>query len=151
VKSGVLFTQSSRTLNENVTATTELVNKLGADILSGLEAVSESGQRMDSIGKSLKTIVPQMGDLLPALEPLKTLHVQYQPLLDEAKAMRTDILIIGKDIHSDLQAVSGAGLQLSMIEKSLEAGLKEMHHLRKAVEALPQVESPIKLHDSAQS
>lgn len=86
----ILFRRSSDTLNENVTATTELVQKLGEDIRSGLQAVSDSGRRMASIGKSLETIVPQMGDLLPALEPLKTLHTQHQPLLDETKALRMD-------------------------------------------------------------
>ena len=88
----VLFRRSSDTLNENVTATTELVQKLGEDIHSGLQAVSDSGRRMVSIGKSLEIIVPQMGDLLPALEPLKTLSTQYQPLLDEAKFLRNDFL-----------------------------------------------------------
>ncbi len=88
----VLFRRSSDTLNENVTATTELVQKLGEDIHSGLQAVSDSGRRMVSIGKSLEIIVPQMGDLLPALEPLKTLSTQHQPLLDEAKSLRNDFL-----------------------------------------------------------
>ena len=88
----VLFRRSSDTLNENVTATTGLVEKLSEDIISGLAAVSDSGRRMTSIGNSLQTIVPQMGDLLPALEPLKTLHSQHQPLLNETKALRDDFL-----------------------------------------------------------
>lgn len=103
----VLFRRSSDTLNENVTATTELVQKLGEDIRSGLQAVSDSGRRMASIGKSLETIVPQMVDLLPALEPLKTLHAQHQPLLDETKALRTDLMKL--DSRQELQ-----------FEKSLE-------------------------------
>ena len=88
----ILFRRSSDTLNENVTATTGLVQKLGEDIRSGLQAVSDSGRRMASIGKSLETIVPKISDLLPALEPLKTLHNQYQPLLDETIALRTAFL-----------------------------------------------------------
>jgi hypothetical protein len=91
-RGSALFVLSSKTLNENVIATTELVNKLGEDIRSGLQAVSDSGRRMASIGKSLETIVPKMGDLLPALEPLKTLHVQHLPLLEEAKTLRADLL-----------------------------------------------------------
>ncbi len=89
----VLFRRSSDTLNENVAATTELVNKLGDDISSGLTAVSESGRRMVSIGKSLETIVPQMENLLPALEPLKTLHVQQQNLIKEIQGMRQDLQV----------------------------------------------------------
>lgn len=147
----ILFRRSSDTLNENVTATTELVQKLGEDIRSGLQAVSDSGRRMASIGKSLEIIVPQMGDLLPALEPLKTLHTQHQPLLDETKALRTDFLKLGKDIHSGLQAVSDTALHMSSIRKSFETGLHEMHPLRKDVAALSNVVSPIKLHADAQS
>lgn len=169
----VLFRRSSDTLNENVTATTELVQKLGEDIRSGLQAVSDSGRRMASIGKSLESIVPQMGDLLPALEPLKTLHTQYQPLLDETKALRTDFLKLGKDIHSILQAVSGTALQMSSIENSLESIVPQMGNLLPALEplktlhtqyqslldetkalriaSLKQVESQIKLHADDQS
>lgn len=109
----ILFRRSSDTLNENVTATTELVQKLGEDIRSGLQAVSDSGRRMASIGKSLETIVPQMGDLLPALEPLKTLHTHYRPLLDESKALRTDLLKL--DHRQELQSIE------KMIERSLSA------------------------------
>ena len=98
----VLFRRSSDTLNENVTATTELVQKLGEDIRSGLQAVSDSGRRMASIGKSLETIVPQMEDLLPALEPLKTLHTQHLPFFNEVKALRTDFLKL--DSRQDLQS-----------------------------------------------
>lgn len=89
----VLFRRSSDTLNENVTATTELVEKLGENISSGLVAVSESGRQMVSIGKSLQIIVPQIGDLSPALEPLKTLHSQHQSLINEIQGMRQDLQI----------------------------------------------------------
>lgn len=63
----VLFRRSSDTLNENVTATTGLVEKLGEDIRSGLSAVSDSGRRMAGIGKSLEAIVPELKDLPAAL------------------------------------------------------------------------------------
>jgi hypothetical protein len=86
-----LFRRSSDTLDENVKATTGLVEKLGGNIESGLVAVSESGRRMVSIGKSLETIVPQMSNLLPALEPLTTLHVQHQNLINEIQGMRQDL------------------------------------------------------------
>ena len=110
----VLFRRSSDTLNENVAATTELVEKLGEDIRSGLQAVSDSGRRMVSIGNSLATIVPQLGDLLPALEPLKTLHTQYQPLLDEAKSVRSDIL--KRDSKRDIQFETSLQIQKEVKE-----------------------------------
>ena len=56
----ILFRRSSDTLNENVTASTTLVEKLGEDIRSGLQAVSDSGRRMASIGKSLETGLLEM-------------------------------------------------------------------------------------------
>lgn len=111
----VLFRRSSDTLNENVTATTELVQKLGEDIRSGLQAVSDSGRRMASIGKSLETIVPQIVDLLPALEPLKTLHNQYQPILDEIKELRTDFLKL--DSRLKLQFEKSLKIQTELAKK----------------------------------
>lgn len=99
----VLFRRSSDTLNENVTATTELVQKLGEDIRGGLQAVSDSGRRMTSIGKSLEAVIPQMGDLIPALEPLKTLHAVFQPLLDEIQKLRSDFGQLNSSRESQLE------------------------------------------------
>jgi methyl-accepting chemotaxis protein len=124
----VLFRRSSDTLNENVSASTELVQKLGEDIRSGLQAVSDSGRRMASIGKSLETIVPQMEDLLPALEPLKTLHIQHKPLLDETKALRADLLKI--DSRQELQSIR------QVIEKSLVTQQGESNLFKVAVDTL---------------
>jgi uncharacterized protein YukE len=124
-KGGVLFRNSSDILNENVTATTELVQKLGEDIRSGLQAVSDSGRRMVSIGKSLETIVPKMGDLLPALEPLKTLHIQHQPLLDEAQTLRADLL--KRDSKQELH-----------FEKSLKIQQEGVERIQRSTDALNQ-------------
>ena len=99
----VLFRRSSDTLNENVTATTELVQKLGEDIRGGLQAVSDSGRRMTSIGKSLEAVIPQLGDLIPALEPLKTLHTVFQPLLDEIQKLRSDFGQLNSSRESQLE------------------------------------------------
>lgn len=95
-KGAVLFGQSSDVLNENVTTTTGLVQKLGEDIKSGLKAVSDSGRRMEKIGKSVEGvftfleegIVPKISDLTQALEPLKDLHNQQASLLDEVAHLR---------------------------------------------------------------
>lgn len=87
-KGAVLFRNSSDSLNENVAATTELVKKLEENISSGLSAVSNSGRQMISIGKSLEAIVPEMGGLIPALEPLKTLHTSNHSLIAEAQGLR---------------------------------------------------------------
>jgi hypothetical protein len=162
----ILFRRSSDTLNENVTATTELVKKLGEDISSGLQAVSESSRRMNSIGESLKTIVPQMGDLLPALEPLKTLSTQYQPLLDEAKALRKDFLKLDsrqeyefeKSLKIQQEGIIGFQRSTEILNANVTATTtlvkklgEEMRDLRKDVVALPQFASPIKLYADAQS
>ena len=120
----VLFRRSSDTLNENVTATTELVQKLGEDIRSGLQAVSDSGRRMASIGKSLENIVPQMNDLLPALEPLKKLHNQHQPLLEEMKALRTDLTDFNVNQRDQLDKA------ISMQRQALANVLAEVSKIR---------------------
>ena len=53
-----------------------------------MSAVSNSGRQMISIGKSLEAIVPEMGGLIPALEPLKTLHTSNHSLIAEAQGLR---------------------------------------------------------------
>jgi hypothetical protein len=111
----LLFRRSSDTLNENVTATTELVQKLGEDIRGGLQAVSDSGRRMASIGKSLEIVVPQMGDLVPALEPLKTLHTVFQPLLDQTQKLRTDFGKINSSRES--QQANSLKIQQDLAER----------------------------------
>lgn len=93
----ILFRRSSDTLNENVTATTGLVEKLGDDIRSGLEAVSASGRRMAGIGKSLEVIVPEMRDLPPALRPLEGLPALNRDLLNEIKFIRDDLCKLKDD------------------------------------------------------
>ena len=45
------FTLSSRALNDNITATTEIVGKLATPIEEGLQSVADSGRRMHVIGK----------------------------------------------------------------------------------------------------
>lgn len=147
----ILFRNSSDALNVNVTATTQLIGKVSEDIGSGLVAVSVAGRRMVHIGNSLETIVPQMEDLLPALEPLKTLHTQNQPLLDEARALRTDFLTLGEDIRSSLQHVPDTSLLMASMDKSLLPVLREMRDLRKDVSALPQAESQAKSNIYAQA
>ena len=96
-KSSNLFIESSQVLNENVVETTNLVNKLGDDITSGLSAVSTAGQTMTGIGRSLKTSVEQTKDLPEiliklenALSPLKSATEQHVQLLDAITNLRTE-------------------------------------------------------------
>ena len=62
-ESAVRIQRSTDTLNESVTATTASVKKLGTDIHSGLQAVSQSGRQMASIGKSLEIVLLEMHHL----------------------------------------------------------------------------------------
>jgi len=143
----VLFRCSSDTLNENVAATTELVNKLGEDIRSGLQAVSDSGRRMVSIGKSLETIVPELSNLPTSLEPLNKLPDHHQALLKEVQSMRTElqalpaqlqsvVSVSAVDIRSGLQAVSDSSLRIASIGKSLETIVPELSNLPTSLEPL---------------
>jgi methyl-accepting chemotaxis protein len=82
------FTVSSGSLNENIAATTEMVSKLTRPIEDGLRSVSDSGQHMRGIGKSLDKSIGSMEQIatnlveLPAtLEPLRTLPSKQQELI----------------------------------------------------------------------
>ena len=82
------FTVSSGSLNENIAATTEMVSKLTRPIEDGLRSVSDSGQHMRGIGKSLDKSIGSMERIatnlveLPAtLEPLRTLPSKQQELI----------------------------------------------------------------------
>jgi len=143
----VLFRRSSDTLNENVAATTELVNKLGEDIRSGLQAVSDSGRRMVSIGKSLETLVPELSNLSTSMEPLNKIFDHQHALLKEVQSMRAQLQelpaqiqslfsVSGLDIRSGLQAVSDSNLGISNIGKSLETIVPELSNLPTSLEPL---------------
>jgi len=101
----IRFRTSSDTLNENVAATTELVKKLGDDITSGLQAVSDSGRRMNSIGKSLENIVPQMGGVIPTLEPLKALPTHLQNLVEETQGLRRDSAALQQALQHGTESI----------------------------------------------
>ena len=82
------FTVSSGSLNENIAATSEMVSKLTRPIEDGLRSVSDSGQHMRGIGKSLDKSIGSMEQIatnlveLPAtLEPLRTLPSKQQELI----------------------------------------------------------------------
>lgn len=112
----VLFRRSSDTLNENVTATTELVHKLGEDIQSGLQAVSDSGRRMAGIGKSLDSIAPEMLKLPAALQPLGEFPARQQALLQEVQGLRQGF--------QDGQILSKATAEISPLLQGLRDALQ---------------------------
>lgn len=87
-KASAEFTLSSRALNENIEATTGIVGKLARPIEDGLRAVSDSGQRMRSIGRSLdnsldamQRVVASLDPLSEALKPLASSHERQQELI----------------------------------------------------------------------
>jgi hypothetical protein len=111
-KASIAFTTSSDELNENIRMSTERFSKLSEGLDQRLESVSEVGQRMNSIGRSLdKTlkgmdlIVEQLTALPATLAPLagyaaeqhKTLKRLgelpdgQQALLSEFKGLREDM------------------------------------------------------------
>lgn len=81
------FNSAVETLNTNVGATTGVVEKLGKDIESSLSNMATASTRVRIVGDSLNKI---MNDLVPALEPLKTLPKQHQALITEMQGMRQD-------------------------------------------------------------
>lgn len=109
------FTLSSRALNDNITATTEIVGKLAVPIQEGLQSVADSGRRMHGIGKTLENSIQSMGnvverlvelptalaplktipdeqrELISKLEPLGTLPAQQQAVLRELQGLRSDL------------------------------------------------------------
>lgn len=93
------FTLSSRALNENISATTEIVGKLADPIKDGLVSVSTSNRQMSGIGKSLDTSIKSMEEVVSqllmlsgALEPLKNFATEQLRMLQEIQGLRLDLI-----------------------------------------------------------
>jgi type II secretory pathway component PulF len=110
------FTLSSGALNENIEATTSIIGKLARPIEDGLRAVSDSGQHMRSVGRSLDKSLESMQNLveclelvpealkplslsqenhkeiISALDPLHSMRADQQEIIQEVKGIRSDII-----------------------------------------------------------
>ncbi len=93
------FTLSSRALNENISATTEIVGKLADPIKDGLVSVATSNRQMSGIGKSLDTSIKSMEEVVAqllmlsgALEPLKNFTSEQLRVLQEIQGLRLDLV-----------------------------------------------------------
>ena len=115
------FTVSSGSLNENIAATSEMVSKLTRPIEDGLRSVSDSGQHMRGIGKSLDKSIGSMEQIatnlveLPAtLEPLRTLPSKQQELISALSplgaltAQQLAILAELRNLRDDLSSYTKA-------------------------------------------
>lgn len=123
------FTLSSRALNENIAATTGMVDKLGKPIEDGLRSVSDSGQHMRGIGKTLEKsimsmdeVVARLVELPAALEPLKTFPNNHQALisalmplsaLSEQQTILRDIQELLEDMQSRKISTETAHVELA--------------------------------------
>jgi methyl-accepting chemotaxis protein len=103
------FIESNDALTENINKTTTVVEKLGMPIEEGLRSVSESGQHMRGIGKSLdksirgmEDVVAQLIQLPAALEPLRAIPENQHALVSALKPLGTlpAQQIILQDLHS---------------------------------------------------
>lgn len=157
-KSSNLFIESSQVLNEKMTETTNLVNKLGDDITSGLSAVSNAGQTMTGIGRSLKISVEQTKDLPDilvklenALSPLKSTAEQHIQLLDAITIFRTESKTYGAAERQKItQYLVGTYQELKKLPSSL-APLNAMSNQHKELlEAIVSLRGSKNQHDGAQ-
>lgn len=85
------FTLSSVALNDSITESTGMVEKLGLPIERGLRAVSESGQRMEGIGLTLQKVVVGLDKLPLVFESFGGLPAQQQSILQELRGLRLDL------------------------------------------------------------
>lgn len=157
-RSSNLFIESSQVLNENVAETTNLVNKLGDDITSGLSAVSNAGQTMTGIGRSLKISVEQTKDLPDilvklenALSPLKSTAEQHIQLLDAITSLRNESKTYGTAERQKItQYLVGTYQELKKLPSSL-APLNAMSNQHKELlEAIVSLRGSKNQHDGAQ-
>ncbi len=88
------FTLSTGNLNENIAATTNIVGELANPIKEGLRSVSDTGQHMRSVGRSLDKSLQIMQDvvtklaLLPsALQPVSELSNHHQQMVSVLKPL----------------------------------------------------------------
>jgi methyl-accepting chemotaxis protein len=111
------FTLATGNLNESMTATTNIVGELANPIKDGLRSVSDAGQHMRSVGKSLDKSLQAMQDvvtnleLLPGalepvselsghqrkmilmLKPLGDINAGQEQILKEVQGLRTDLRV----------------------------------------------------------
>lgn len=71
-----MFVISSDTLNSNVLEMTSFVDKLGCDIKSSLQSVSDVGRKMEGIGHKLNAIIELPETQKNLLIEFKSLHEQ---------------------------------------------------------------------------
>jgi hypothetical protein len=97
------FTLSSRALNENIEATTGIVGQLARPIEDGLRAVSDSGQHMRSVGRSLdsslaamRRVIESLEPLSEALKPLASSHKHQQELISALSPLH---LLVSKQLE----------------------------------------------------
>lgn len=88
------FTLSAGNLNENITATTNIVGELAHPIKDGLRSVSDAGQHMRSVGKSLdksllvmQEVVAKLEQLPGVLQPVLQLPDHHQQMISVLKPL----------------------------------------------------------------
>jgi DNA repair ATPase RecN len=123
------FIESSDTLNENIAATTGVVEKLATPIQSGLRAVSESSLKIGGIAKAVEAsttnlveVVQQLKDLPETLAPLKNITEDHKALLTMLKP---------------LSAISG-------IAKAAETSTTNLFDVVQQLKSLPEALAPLK-------
>ncbi len=132
------FTISSNNLNENIAATTGMVDKLGKPIEDGLRSVSASSEHMRGIGKTLEKSIKIMEDVvvrlieLPAaLEPLKTLANKQQAMIAVLEhldaALPTQQQAILKELHGLREDMKSRTTATENVNSNLVVKVDEHH------------------------
>lgn len=147
------FTLSSQALNESITATTEMVDKLGKPIEQGLTAISGSNRetttavrKMDQAFAKLDTIIEKLNAVPQALQPLEGLDktsIILQHLAGELRSMcealapiqhlRSDSKEFANQMRADAKELSSHIAVLTHIPDNVQVMTQEIQGLRKDV------------------
>lgn len=133
------FILSSQTLNENIVATTGMVDKLGKPIEAGLTAISESNRKtefsikkMDAAFSKLEAIIEYLDQLPNAMSPLNNLEnviKNIDSLASEVGSLCQRLEPI-KYLHSDTKEIVDKIDSLSVTLEFTRSIIQEIQYLR---------------------
>ncbi len=147
------FTLSSQALNDSITATTGMVDKLGKPIESGLVAISTSNRemsatirKMDQAFAKLDAIIEQLSNVPQSLQPLEGLNNTSKMLqhlngelramcdtLEPIKHLRSDSKEFAAQMRADSKEISNHIGVLSHIPANAHTMIQEIQGLRKDI------------------
>ncbi|MGI2160760.1 hypothetical protein ACRN9X_03425 [Shewanella oncorhynchi] len=130
------FTMSSSTLNENIVMATENSEKVSNTIQDGLRAISDSNQKMRSIGDALKKNELHLQEVICNLSNLPTALAPLVELSAHQDLLRTELVKFRQDFISNNESLDKNSVKL---ENAINGALERSDTIIQSLLALPEL------------